>query len=92
MSQPTPPITPKPAKLPHRSPLRDEEKVLELLMKTRSVTLTARLLGIAAPRLSAWLHREKRRAWWLKTKQEWQKELARERQRRYRAKRASRKV
>lgn len=86
----TQPAAHRPDQKPHRRPLADEEKVIDLLMKTQSVTLTARLLGVATPRLSEWLHRKKRRAWWEKTKQTWQKKLARERQRRYREKRAMR--
>lgn len=74
----------------HRSPLRDEAKVLELLMKTQSVSLTARMLGVTTPQLSRWLHRAKRREWWEATKAEWSRVLTVERQRRYRSRRAAR--
>lgn len=72
------------------SPFADEAKVIALLTQTRSVSLTARMLDVSVPRLSTWLHRQKRREWWEKTKAAWSADARRERQRRYRSRRAAR--
>ena len=72
-----------------RGALSDTEKVVMLLLKTRSVTLTARMLGVPTQQLSEWLHRAKRIKWWERTKAEWKAETKRGRERRYQAKKAA---
>jgi hypothetical protein len=75
---------------PSHRPLADAERVISLLMQTQSVTLTARMLGVAAPTLSVWLHRPARVEWWKATKAKWAAALARERYRRYKTRKAAR--
>ena len=77
---------------PHRphGPLADPEKVITLLESTRSVTLTASILGVRVQRLSAWLRGAKRKAWWEHTKKQWSVESYRAKRRRMRERRAAR--
>lgn len=71
-------------------PLADAAKVVAALEATQSVSLAAAMLGVTVQRLSKWLHRQKRAAWWEAQKNAWRTEARRMRQWRKRERAARR--
>jgi len=67
-----------------RQPPPSFESVKAVLQDTMSLQVSAQLLGRSRYWLIAYLHREKRVAWWVKEKKRWKRERNRLRVARYR--------